>query len=417
MRDVPAAKEFDEISSCAYSMHCAKTEGENGMIRWDDGKKKEKLSDMWYRIFHDTVPYIHFYFDEVYGKNEVILEESQDEIRGMLHLNPYILQSGEETMEASYIVGVSTEEEYRRQGIMRSLLGEAFHSLRERGHAFTYLMPADENYYLPFSFRFGMKEYIQEIDPGSLSDQGRDYTFHRSGEIEHDSFAYEENKYRRSHYAISTQVSPTYFERLEKEVKSEFGLFFYVKKEGIPIGRFVAYAEDDFMSISQMVCYSENKIEFLQEILIFCDRRYHFRSYRIRYAQDWKKELLHSNQFDNIRIMTSKEQDVIMFRILRLEDMARWLRASSPVSCILQVIDPDLEEQSGNYEFVGDQNQMTIKKVTQEADGVISIGDLTQRFFGPQPEVISLPPSFHEKAIHFWQEVKALSPIEISEIV
>lgn len=391
------------------------------MVRWDDGNNREELSAMWSRIFHDTLPYISFYFDEVYGKNEVLLEECEEGRRGMLHLNPYTLQMGQDLMNAHYIVGVSTEEDYRRQGVMRTLLLEAFRSMRENGEAFTYLMPADENYYLPFSFRFGMKQYCQEIDPGNLNIEDKGYAFYRPAQVALEEFASAENEFKKNHYSISTEVSPAYLERMEKEVRSEFGLFFYCKKEDQPMGRFVAYAEDDFISISQMVCYGEDRLEFIQQILRFLDDRYHFRNYKFTYPEDWAQNLLENGQFDQIRILTTKEQKVIMFRILRLEDMGRWIGSKKASHCVLKVEDKDIEEQSGIYEFTADEDHMQIKRLDSydgELDGTIDIASLTSRIFGSlEEEGENVPESFDQAAAEFWTELVPLAPIEIPEIV
>lgn len=138
------------------------------MIVWDDGTKKQRVYEMWEDNFHDPISYADFYFSEVYGKNEVLLnQETQaddDIVKGMLHLNPYTLHVKGQPTEAKYIVGVATDEEYRRQGVMRELLVKTFQELRGRGEMFTYLMPADENYYLPFDFRFGMAQVEQELE-------------------------------------------------------------------------------------------------------------------------------------------------------------------------------------------------------------------------------------------------------------
>ena len=45
------------------------------MIVWDDGTKKQRVYEMWEDNFHDPVSYANFYFNEVYGKNEVLLNE------------------------------------------------------------------------------------------------------------------------------------------------------------------------------------------------------------------------------------------------------------------------------------------------------------------------------------------------------
>ena len=50
------------------------------MISLEEGRYKEEVYAMWQRNFHDPVPYADFYFEEVYGKNKVLLniqEESE----------------------------------------------------------------------------------------------------------------------------------------------------------------------------------------------------------------------------------------------------------------------------------------------------------------------------------------------------
>ena len=51
-----------------------------------------------------------------------------------------------------------------KEKLLEELLIESFQTLRSRGECFTYLMPADENYYLPFDFRFGMTQIEQEVE-------------------------------------------------------------------------------------------------------------------------------------------------------------------------------------------------------------------------------------------------------------
>ena len=45
------------------------------MIVWDNGTKKQRVYEIWEDNFHDPVSYANFYFNEVYGKNEVLLNE------------------------------------------------------------------------------------------------------------------------------------------------------------------------------------------------------------------------------------------------------------------------------------------------------------------------------------------------------
>lgn len=395
------------------------------MIRLEEGNQREELFAMWQEIFHDTMPYTQFYFDEVYGKNEILLEEEEEEIRGMLHLNPYTMLMGEKEVKAHYIVGVSTKEEYRRQGIMRNLLDESFRRLREKKEAFTYLMPADEAYYLPFSFQFGMVQHEQELELGQVIHDEKGYEVIRAALVDCSEFVPLENEYKKGRYAMASKVDEDYLHRLDVEVKSEFGCFFYVKKEGKPMGRFVVYAEDDFLSISQMACYEDAcREEFLQQILQFCDERYHFRQYRITYPEDWKDNLLESKQFGQIHVFQTRTRPIIMFRITDLEGLAPYLRAKEEISCLLMIEDKQIPEQTGLFRFTGGTDGFNIVKLTDEeaeqtsADGKVAIDAFTARVFGNlNPAETSVIESFNEAAKSFWTNLIAIAPIEIPEIV
>ena len=121
------------------------------MIVWDDGTKKQRVYEMWEDNFHDPVSYANFYFNEVYGKNEVLLNEemSADEniVKGMLHLNPYTLMVNGTEKESYYIVAVATRKEYRGRRYMAGLLRESLLDMYQAGVTFTYLMPAAEAIY------------------------------------------------------------------------------------------------------------------------------------------------------------------------------------------------------------------------------------------------------------------------------
>ena len=143
------------------------------MIVWDNGTKKQRVYEIWEDNFHDPVSYANFYFNEVYGKNEVLLNEemSADEnlVKGMLHLNPYTLMVNGIEKESYYIVAVATRKEYRGRRYMAGLLREALLDMYQAGVTFTYLMPAAEAIYLPHDFRTLYEQNIEYYAPEDFS--------------------------------------------------------------------------------------------------------------------------------------------------------------------------------------------------------------------------------------------------------
>lgn len=360
------------------------------MIIYDRGDRQKLIYDMWEANFHDPVPYADFYFENVYGRNQVLLLEEEEAVKGMLHWNPYSMRMKKEDVEANYIVGVATQEEFRRQGVMRKLLEETFLRLREKGQPFTYLMPADENYYLPFDFRFGMRQFDQELEVCQVQSAKETPWEIVSEPKEKEDIAQTENEVRDQLYDIHTKVSADYLNRLEKEAKSDFARMLYVYAEGQYQGRFVVGAEDNYMSLSQISCVNlERKKEFIEQILAYCENRYHFGYYRLILDESWSDVLNKLREEKKYRMMPTKSVPIIMFRILNLEELGKMICFHKKQTVKIFIRDRWLPCQEGYYLWEGDQTGSKIKFVSQEKmdktildAGEISIGDLTNLIFG-----------------------------------
>lgn len=120
---------------------------------------EEQLRYLWRKCFGDPQHYEDFYFDKVYANNIVYAIKD----KGMIHVNSYRCKVMGREMSLPYIVGVATDERYRRQGVMRSLLDKVLSDLHEQCVPFAYLMPAKEEYYLPFGFRSISKKIEREV--------------------------------------------------------------------------------------------------------------------------------------------------------------------------------------------------------------------------------------------------------------
>lgn len=420
------------------------------MIIEENRQHKEEVYAMWQRNFHDPAPYAAFYFSEVYGKNEVLLQVSENNvlqaadmqenraenteetecIKGMLHLNPYQLLIKGKTVDAHYIVGVATDERFRRQGVMRELLIDTFSRLRKRGEMFTYLMPADENYYLPFDFRFGMCQLEQEME-----------CFRQAPKPEKKQFAFVpglpenleeacrlENEKKAGLFAICTKMTSEYFRRLEKEVRSDFGRMITVYKDGIYAGRFVMGAEDGYMVLSQIVCVDETMYQcFLHEALHFSEEEYHYGKYQLIVDETWKKTLLPPGNVCGVRLLPVKEKKIIMFRILDLEKLGAYLCGTAAQTCCIRVIDNYLQEQDGCYQWSVDNGKVKVQKISHTEGsttpdvpdgGSITIAALAELIFGKkETRTEQLFEGLTQKGKNMLEGVQPLSFQCIQEIV
>lgn len=121
---------------------------------------EKQLRALWSTCFGDPQYYEDFYFDKVYARNVVYAIED----KGMIHLNGYRCKVMGKDMVLPYIVGVATNERYRRQGVMRSLLDKVLSDMHDQRVPFTYLMPAKEAYYQSFEFQSISKRTECEMD-------------------------------------------------------------------------------------------------------------------------------------------------------------------------------------------------------------------------------------------------------------
>lgn len=130
-------------------------------IRLATEADQKDIRELWQLVFtEDSESYLDFYFDVVMNKNKVIIIREDNELVGMLHLNPYELSHG---VNIFYIVGVATHPNHRRKGIMRSMLDMAHQKALEEQRELI-LLPEDERFYTPFGYKFVSMQYNTTID-------------------------------------------------------------------------------------------------------------------------------------------------------------------------------------------------------------------------------------------------------------
>ena len=92
----------------------------------------DEIKTLWTDCFHDTESYSQFYFTWKTKENTIYVIREDDKIVSMIHLNPYHLKLRKKTYPSYYVVGVATEESYRRRGLMRRLLIKSMEEMRQK---------------------------------------------------------------------------------------------------------------------------------------------------------------------------------------------------------------------------------------------------------------------------------------------
>ena len=198
-------------------------------------EEKRETIPLWKACFpEDTDRYLDYYYREKTKDNRILAKREEGRIITMLHRNPYKLHMGDRQWEADYIVAVATEESCRGRGHMREVLTRALRDMNLEGRPFTFLMPAAEEIYRPFGFRFIWKKPRLVLKPEAEAALIQTPV---SGEEDCKKAGALMESWLSVHSQLHTCRDGAYVRRLLRELESEDGqLYFLREKEGEPVG-------------------------------------------------------------------------------------------------------------------------------------------------------------------------------------
>lgn len=328
---------------------------------------------------------------------------------------------------------------------MRELLVKTFQTLRDRGELFTYLMPADENYYLPFDFRFGMAQIEQEAEylPSCEEVSQSGYIFKtKISDEQLAQMVVQENMIKDTLFDIYTEITVPYVRRMEKEVESDYGQILYVFDGESYVGRVAVGAEDSYFVLSQVFCADISKREsFLEETILYCEKKYHYNRYQLILDPSWKDVATKIGLQGSFRYLPAKRVKKIMFRLLNIEGISKFLKskadnqeeiASGKDECQesireeniheadIYIEDNYLKEQSGVYHFQMAKGNVSITKTDlpkEENVQSISIAALTDYLFGGEDQGIEENKTLTVESKELLKNICPLSENCIMEIV
>ncbi len=113
-------------------------------------KIKKDMMELWKDTFHDSSRYINLVFDTYFYTENVFYCYDGDKLIAALLGVEYefgmLDNSGKPIrVKGLYLCGLATHPEYRRKGIMATLMEMAENSAKRRGLDFTFLIPADSH--------------------------------------------------------------------------------------------------------------------------------------------------------------------------------------------------------------------------------------------------------------------------------
>lgn len=252
----------------------------DGPAVWQ-GDPQGRTRALWEEVFsQDSKQFLDYYYQYKAPEARVYVILEGQNIISMLHLNPYRVSCHGEEKKSYYIVGVATKKEYRHRGYMRRLLCSAIADSKQEGCPFLFLMPANPAIYEPFGFRYGYrhltyqpsallpKKRIMEAmewgrsDRIMAGDQALVLEVYRNQSenglsVNADdltAFADHELRWRFHVFCVHDRA---YFDRLQKELRSENGDLFLIYRQ-----------EETRRRLTGYFCYSDEEEPFYQEVIL-----------------------------------------------------------------------------------------------------------------------------------------------------
>lgn len=214
---------------------------------------------LWEKVFtEDTQEFLDYYYSEKVKDNEIYVIEDNGDIVSMVHLNPYRMRIDNEIQNTHYIVAVATDENYRRKGLMATLLHYVMDVMQRRGEPFTFLMPASESIYKPFGFTFIYTQNQSKVFGLECKDEELEIV--EAALADCDNMAEFANEYLQA-YEITTWRTAEYYKMILSEQKSQNGGILLLKRKGIIEG-IVCYAKEEEVEIREPLVNNEESLKY-----------------------------------------------------------------------------------------------------------------------------------------------------------
>ncbi|MGN1419279.1 MAG: GNAT family N-acetyltransferase [Acutalibacteraceae bacterium] len=129
------------------------------MLIASEEKYIENLSALWQKVFGDEPDYIDLFFKKPYYKSKTFAAFDGDKIVSVLYLMHSQIRFDGEIFDGFYLYAAATDPDYRKQGLMGTLLHEAEQYTAAAGKSYISLVPANEHlydYYSKFGFETAM---------------------------------------------------------------------------------------------------------------------------------------------------------------------------------------------------------------------------------------------------------------------
>lgn len=287
----------------------------------------------------DSESFVDYYYEQKCADNEILVLEDQERICSMLHLNPFRVSMYGTSCRVHYIVAVATAEEYRRRGYMLRLMEEAFYDMYHRGEPFTFLIPANPDYYYSCGFEYWENQLELKQDRDDIWHGQRMAAAKAEDSKELAAFS---NEVLKEQFDLYIEKDEAYYRRLILEQNSQSGQVVVLRD---------TIDESASGPVSGIFCFDrECGVEIREPIMrTSCSERVH---------------------------------PLMMGRILNLEAFCQNMRSRTPLKLEVEVRDTLLSENNGCFRIEISENGGKAMRIhSHEPEKSMDIAEIGQLLF------------------------------------
>lgn len=294
----------------------------------------------------DSQKFVDYYYQEKCRDNEIAVIEENGKIISMVHANPFTVSCCGTQAEVHYIVAVATDPKYRRRGYMRQLMQQVLRDCRNRGEAFSFLMPADPAYYEPLEYRYWNNQYVWEIpkEQELLLKEFCQNPYHSDADPK--ALAQMADRILADQFDLYILRNASYYERIEKEQESEDGgVYVWYDEQKTPVGS-VFYSWEDGFKLREPILADVRKQQIPDKASLGLGKS------DLDKGNSDKDKLSAVERKDDSFYVTERKESVMMGRITDLPAFVQMLRSEKPYEEMLQIRDDILPENNGIFRII-----------------------------------------------------------------
>lgn len=244
------------------------------MVEIAKATDQKEIYEIWKEMFaDDDGGYTDFFFQNVFHPQDCMIIRKDGMIAATLIRRRHDIMWNGVTRHSSMILGVATRIQYRRLGLMSSLM-EACLKIVKQEDDMTMIQAYDPSLYTPFGFEMRyLRKHVQIKRPIQIDALMGEFHKLRDYEIDQLTACYEQYAKRYDGWYVRDNA---YYKLLDLEMKAQQGdIYTYVIKDRI-LGYACIYPKGDYWSVPEFIYIDEEAgkamlskmLEYVNELII-----------------------------------------------------------------------------------------------------------------------------------------------------